>query len=262
MIVRDETSHNLLISQPAHAWISGQLAGQWGANGFTRPGPWDDLCFAVTNHDAGWVHWEMEPALNPNTGLPYDFKNIPIADHFRIWDEGPLKTELVNRYSALLVSRHVTGLSRMHDFSKDPGPIHKRARVFRNKQDELQKRLIGSMVNDSFYHRFISDDLLKTHQKLISVFDYLSLIICMGSISRETINNIPHQSGIAALTIAMGEQNTFVVNPWPFMEPEFNVRCDARQLTGKYTKQADLSLGIREADTVSFKAKLRKDLSL
>ncbi|MEX0779182.1 MAG: DUF3891 family protein [Balneolales bacterium] len=258
MIVRDETAYSLLISQPAHAWISGQLAERWGANGFTRPEPWKDLLHASVNHDAGWVQWEMDPILNKSTGRPYDFKDIPITDHFRIWEEGPLKTELISRYSALLVSRHVTGLSRMHDFNKDPESIQRKADLFYQKQNALQKRLVDSMTNDSFYHQFMVDALLDHHQKLVSIFDYLSLIICMGNSSNEIIKNIPYQEGIAALSIALKNRNTFSIDPWPFIEPEFTVRCDAKQLTDLYTDQKALSLGINKAETVILEVKLIK----
>lgn len=257
MIVRDEASHCLLITQPAHAWISAQIAEHWGGNGFLKPEPWKDVCFAAANHDAGWYSWDMNPALNQSTGLPCDFMNIPAEDHFIIWEAAPEKVGLVSRFAALLVSRHVMGLYRMNDFSKDKESIRQKARTFCNNQKYLQKRLFTSMQNDKSYNRFMNDDHLMKCQSLISVFDYFSLIMCMGNIIRETITNVPHQSGNVSLSVSADDKpNRYIVNPWPFTKKEITLHCDAGIMRGKFSDKSALNEGIRNAEKAVFKAAL------
>lgn len=256
MIVRVEGSQCLLISQPAHAWISGLIASNWGANSFLKPEPWEDMCFAASNHDAGWVEWELEPKLNPASGWPYDFKEMPTKEHFRIWEEAPIKTEITSRYSALLVSLHVMRLSRMHDFANESEPIREKAHAFSKGQDELQRRLTISLNNDNFYSRFLNGKQLKCQQRLMSLFDYLSLIVCMGNIGEETIQNVPHQSGEAELTIIRKNERKFVVDPWPFFKKDINLHCDAKRLSQTYSNPEALTSAIQQAKREVFEVKL------
>ncbi|MEX2641316.1 MAG: DUF3891 family protein [Balneolales bacterium] len=261
MIVAPENDHVRLITQPAHAWISGQIAAQWGANGFLRPEPWSDLCFAAANHDAGWIPWELNPQLNAETGYPYDFRNIPIADHFDIWEASPRRTALTSRYSALLVSHHVAGLFRMHDFTEDPAVLRDKARVFIREQEHLQDGLKQSLISDGFYHRFMEAGDAVTHQRLTSVFDYLSLILCMGSVQDEIIGKVPHASGDIPVSIKKSSEDelTYLMDPWPFHSREVHVHCDARILTSRYSSQQALTDAIQQAGGITFHAKLTKN---
>ena len=115
MIIRDYESASDIVSQPAHAWISAQIALQWGGNGFLRNEPWYDVSLAAFHHDSGWLQWETQPQLNKETGRPYDFKSVPIEEHIKIWEKSANFIGLSSRYARLLVSRHVVGLSNMHD---------------------------------------------------------------------------------------------------------------------------------------------------
>ena len=66
MVIREQNDHRLLITQPAHAWISGQIAENWGCYGFIRSEPWKGLCFAAAHHDDGWINHDIRPKLNPD----------------------------------------------------------------------------------------------------------------------------------------------------------------------------------------------------
>src|SRR5450432_2674780 len=63
----------LAISQPAHAWISGQLLRAWNRN-FAEP-----LLIAAEQHDIGWMDWETAPSFNAATGRPHLFREIGAA---------------------------------------------------------------------------------------------------------------------------------------------------------------------------------------
>ena len=62
MMFRVEAERVLAISQPAHAWISGQLTREW-------VGPASEpLCLAAEQHDIAWLDWEAAPSFDPATG--------------------------------------------------------------------------------------------------------------------------------------------------------------------------------------------------
>ena len=59
------------------AWVSGELARAWGNEEFGQFVPPKELCLAAEQHDIGWLLWEQAPTLNPETGYPYRFTELP-----------------------------------------------------------------------------------------------------------------------------------------------------------------------------------------
>ena len=67
MLVRDDSRGAIVIGQPSHAWISGQLARCWGNERFGAVEPFEEVCLAAEQHDIGMAMWDLE--LSP-TGSP------------------------------------------------------------------------------------------------------------------------------------------------------------------------------------------------
>ena len=191
MVIREQNDCRLLVTQPAHAWISGQLAENWGGYGFPRPGPWKEQCFAAARHDDGWASRDSHPQLNSETGGPYDFKTIPISDHMAIWEQSVALAGHTSRYAALLVLQHISSLFSMHDFTGEPEDIKQKAGQFEKRQQHLQERLIADLAKDDFYRDFIQDRNLDRHRRLLSAFDYLSLFLIIGESQETRLSNIP-----------------------------------------------------------------------
>jgi uncharacterized protein DUF3891 len=91
------------ISQPSHSWLSGQLARAWGNQQFHRFEPFEPICLAAEQHDVGFLQWEREPVLDPETGLPYNFDSLPEPMHFDLWAGGISQLRPVCWYSALIL---------------------------------------------------------------------------------------------------------------------------------------------------------------
>jgi len=66
MLYREGTQGRIAITQPAHAWLSGQLARAWGNERFGDVVPWEEVCLGAEQHDVGHTAWEQAPALNPD----------------------------------------------------------------------------------------------------------------------------------------------------------------------------------------------------
>src|SRR2546429_8619389 len=77
MLHREDETGLILIGQPAHAWVSGQLARAWGNERFGRFEPWEEVCLAAEQHDIGMAAWDAAPELNEASGLPYSFRELP-----------------------------------------------------------------------------------------------------------------------------------------------------------------------------------------
>ena len=117
MLIRQDSRGAIVIGQPSHAWISGQLARRWGNTRFGSVEPFEEVCLAAEQHDIGMAMWDLEPARNPESGLPASFLQMAIPDHIALWTAAPRRLLRQSRYAALLVSLHGTRLYAHRDVS-------------------------------------------------------------------------------------------------------------------------------------------------
>ena len=118
MLVRSDDRGTLVIGQPSHAWVSGQLARAWGGGHFGRPEPHEEVCLAAEQHDIGMAQWDLAPERNPQTGLPRSFTQMPIGVHLALWDGAAERLVRQSRYAALLVSMHGMRLYQQRDLDR------------------------------------------------------------------------------------------------------------------------------------------------
>ena len=101
MLFRNDPTGVVAISQPTHAWISGQLLRAW--NG-ALPEP---LLLAAEQHDIGWLDWEMDPSFDASAGRPHLFRDIGASLHVPMWIRGVDRAlGAWGTHVALLISRH------------------------------------------------------------------------------------------------------------------------------------------------------------
>jgi Protein of unknown function (DUF3891) len=96
------------VTQTAHSALTGHLANAWVARAEL---PWDALLTAAAIHDLGWGRWELTPQINPDTGWPYQFYEVPDLEYAEIWARGTDEAASFGRLVGLLVSRHFTRLA-------------------------------------------------------------------------------------------------------------------------------------------------------
>lgn len=103
MIRRDDGENWLLIEQTEHARLAAEIAAAWG-NGVVSPLPVRDLLIpAIRHHDDGWQDWAVAPGIDPGTGKPRNFTEMPMAVSTALWNKsigicregfGPLVTAI------------------------------------------------------------------------------------------------------------------------------------------------------------------------
>lgn len=219
MIVNQLTSGAVrMIRQPEHARISGVLARHWGNDRFIMPDPSGLLITAASLHDIGWMMWEKNPALNPETGFPYNFMNMPFADHIRIWENGVRLAESVNIFIALMVSRHNLGLLGYTNTEELPEEDAALAFRFRSEQNQKQNEWIARLKADPETVPWVQEENPEVCSSHLSVWDYLSLWACMNL--DETIKEETIRAGAFKFDISIRSER-IVMNPWPFSASEF-----------------------------------------
>ena len=205
MLLRPDGDDVIAIGQPAHAWLSGQLARAW-----REPfEPWEEVCLAAEQHDAGMAAWERRPTLNPDTGLPRSFMELTLDEHLEIWWSAAPLVLSQSRYAALLVSMHGTALYERRDLSRLTPHEVERVEAFLAGQRGLQERLLADLRADPRTAAAAADDVVRRNQRLVWRWDSLSLGLLLDWSSLE-------------------------LDPWPFRDDRVTLRCEGRRLTGRF----------------------------
>lgn len=244
MLLRKQAEGVIAVSQPAHAWVAGQLARNWRGTDFV--GVKEEVCLAAEQHDVGFLGWEQSPTLNPSTGLPHTFLEMPRGIHLEVWTRGIQQMLQFGRYPALLVSRHFTGLVHRNGLSGTPEE-ERLLKEFLERQEEFQTSLETSLANDFYYGEFSTEEILLHHQQLVSLWDWVSLLLCHGLEQPQVIPWSAWKKGGVELKLTPLEQEgaRVKVEPWPFAARSVELVCEGRHLLRSYTDENEMREGLR-----------------
>lgn len=258
MLHRETDTGYLAISQPAHAWVSQQLASVWGNEQFGELSPREDVILAAGQHDIGWLEWELAPALNPETGRPQTFMQISTSDHLDIWTPAGPAAIVYGPYVALLVSMHGTRLYQHHDFTRDSEEEAARARKFIEDGPAFEQSLIAQMASTPRYAAHINPKTVARNSLLVAAWDRISLFLCGGSGKPFDAPDVPaaHDSISIHFTPDASKSDVLRVDPWPFSVAEVSLTCPAREMTGQFSTEADMQNALTNAPWVTLEMTL------
>lgn len=255
MLLRRDQRGVLAIGQPAHAWVSGQLARAWGNELFGAVEPWEEVCLAAEQHDVGMAAWDLEPSFNPDTGLPHAFTEMPIAAHMELWRTGPRRLVRQCRLAALLVSMHGMRLYELRDLARMP-PVEARAvREFIVDQRRLQDELTAALLADPATRANVEPARLKRSSDLLWTWDYLSLALCLGW-APCVAKDVPSASGALEVTLTP-DGDTTRLEPWPFSSGAVTVRTEGQRLAPRHRDEAELRAALADAPWETLEMTLR-----
>ncbi|MBN2506176.1 MAG: DUF3891 family protein [Verrucomicrobia bacterium] len=262
MVHRDDPGGLIAISQPAHAWVAGQLARHWGNAVFGEVAPREEVCLAAELHDIGFLEWERAPTLDADTGRPHHFMNMPTRPHLALWAQGVQHLLSFSRYVALMGSRHVTYLCRHKKPSHNPRDAQA-VEDFLDQQQALQSELLSELAEDPAYGGHTTPEALERNTRLIATWDWVSLQLCLGLPAGRamTVTQVPAVQGPTTLQLQPAAHNPLhiTVRPWPFRTGDVPLVCDGRRLPGTFGNEALLRAGMRRAPTTTLRITLRPD---
>jgi hypothetical protein len=242
MLIRRVQDEVLLVSQPAHSWVSGQLARAWATSEDDPMEPFEDVCLAAEQHDIGWLQWEASPTLNPETGLPFAFREMPRKMHLQIWGRARRYAMIYGRYPALLISMHGTGLFERFG-PGDDAPANEKLQVdtFLRRERAAQQWLIESLGEDPTYQPYVDPDVLERNRNLMSLWDGFSLMIC-GGVDEDGVTMGEY------LLSPSPESDAIEISPWPFRDDTVTVSFESRRLSETFDEQTRLHAALNEAE--------------
>ncbi len=178
--------------------------------------------------------WDLEPDLDPATGLPVSFVDMPIEVHLRLWGEAPRRLLAQSRYAALLVSMHGTRLYERRDLSALAPERVRDVRAYLTEQRELQGQLRQSLG--------VHPTEIARNSDLIWTWDSLSLAVCLDWAPFQT-PGVPSAGEPVAIQLQPAGERTVAFDPWPFAHDRVTVHADARRLPDRY----DSAVALRDA---------------
>ncbi len=231
MIVRKlPTGEMLLIPQTEHSRLVGQFAAHWGNARFATPKPYESVVRAATFHDFGWLRYETAPLFDAEGGETPGFRDVP-TDGARLEEYGWCPEWLLagDRYAALIVSMHRTGLWRSR-YGTIKHPTYYRSptlkpdvQAFAERSEAQQKRERASFDETEIW----------TNYRLLQVWDLLGLYFCCADPVEDYIEPCPTAYGDDAgvrITLTPAGDRRVALEPFPFAERPCRVQVVAKRL--------------------------------
>jgi hypothetical protein len=261
MLYREDPQGRIAITQPMHALVSGQLARAWGNAHFGEVTPWEEVCLGAEQHDVGHTVWEQVPRLNPQTGLPYSFLEMPRHWHLQLWSSAPRLVLPQGRYAALLVSLHGTVLYEHYDATKDPPETVQAVQNYLAQERTFQEALLSNLRADAYYGPYASEQVVARNRRLVQVWDALSLFICYGRLQRRTLQHVPTATSATTMTLTPRDDDptTLIVAPWPFRRERVHLVYEGRRLTTTFSDEAIMRQALEQAAWITVQTTLLPD---
>jgi Protein of unknown function (DUF3891) len=258
MLLRRDEQGVIAIGQASHAWISGQLARAWGNARFGAVEPWEEVCLAAEQHDIGMAAWDLEPTLNPDTGLPHSFMEMALPTHVELWTGAPLRLISQSRYAALLVSMHGARLYERRDLTRLSDEDAQRVRDYLSGQRRLQEELLAQLADDPSTRRWTATAVVKRNSDLIWTWDLLSLALCLDW-APHTAKRVPTAAAEPTdIALTAPAPATMALDPWPFAAETLRVHCDGIRLSGPYQSSAEFQAALANAPRATANFELRR----
>jgi hypothetical protein len=262
MLFRNDGTDVIAISQPTHCWLSGQLARNWGNDGFAVPLPYEEACLGAELHDIGWLSWEAAPTLDPGTGRPHDFRAVDARTHTELWTSGVRLALAFGRYPALLVSLHANTIYGAYfNFAKASPEDARLVRAFLAEQQAFQERTIESLAGEPRYQETAAPAAIERNRLLVAATDWMSLEICWGVTEEARVPRTPsvgEQEVDLHLRAPRRDPADLIVDPWPFSADSVEVMCEGRRLHGRFSDEPAMRQALAAPDArVAITARLR-----
>jgi hypothetical protein len=106
MIVRDDGDSFVLITQPDHARLAGDIVAAMRTEPVLDTPARGTVLFATREHDNGWFEVDAEPTIDEATGRPCDFIAGPAHVKHELWPRGIRRAARSDPRAGALIAQH------------------------------------------------------------------------------------------------------------------------------------------------------------
>ena len=200
MIVLDEGDRLRLVTQPDHAAFAADLLSLFRLPGLVDNPRRADLLRAVRLHDNGWRELDAAPPVQPASGLPHTFLDLPKPLRLEVWRRGTDRYVDSDPYTALLTTQHALTLFA--------------AEVDTDDWRELLARLAGRR-EELLIRCGLDAAALAADYAFLDLADRLSLVVCNGwrqPFVRHGLSARLGEEGLALSPFPLAGATTFAVS--------------------------------------------------
>jgi hypothetical protein len=220
MIVRDEGSTFLLITQPDHAQLAEQLVAAIRTEAPLAGAHRRAILLAAREHDNGWIEVDAEPTIDPATGRPSDFVIGPSEVKHELWPRGITRVGRSDARAGALVAEHALTVYSYRRHERGWASFFRTITALR---DALLER-IGAAAG-------AAREAFDAEYRSVRLGDSFSLQFCSGW--AEPHATLDYQASM--------DGSTLVVTPDPFGGAVIPVRAIGRRIPARrYRNDADL----------------------
>lgn len=278
MLVTKRQDGITCVMQYDHGTLAGELAERWGNDRFAPVAERfrSALVTAAAHHDDGWRELDDAPVWNAEAGRPAHFLEVPRERTIPAYGRGVDSVYARDPLAGALVGAHWTGLfSGRWGLQSGSGPAGDplTQQVVAEQERRRQETLREVWGFEGLRSEFEAD---AWHAyEVLQALDVISLALSLVNPSAPTAAEAEPQLLTATLfpveqppgrrilpsvpTAPLGEHLdlTFAVtgpgratiDPWPFGEPELELRLPSRLLAGDGRSEAEGATEFREAPT-------------
>lgn len=164
MIVTRQMGGLRLVTQPDHAHFAAELLSLWREPDLVEHPRRRLLLQAIREHDNGWREADAAPRVDPATGAPYGFLDLPSEHRLEIWHRGIHRFVEEAPYIALMIAEHA------------------RALLGAREGDEPQRQLLEALEElrpDLLARAALTDQEAAADYRWLELADTLSLAVCV-----------------------------------------------------------------------------------
>ncbi len=227
MIVRRDGDRLRLVTQPDHAAFAADLIALFRLPELVDHPRRAALLRAVRLHDNGWRELDAAPPVDPASGLPHTFIDLPRPLRLEVWERGTARYVDSDPYTALLTTEHA--LTLFAGEAATDGWRELLARLADRRGELLARCGLGA------------DDLAADY-RFLDLADRLSLAVC---------NGWSEPFARHGFTARLGDEG-LALSPFPLAgATTFEVQCRWVD-TRRYAGDGELAVALAGARWTSF----------
>ncbi len=204
----------------------------------------DELLWAIEHHDDGWSEWEQTPDVDPETGRPRSFTEMPLDEGLAIWSRSINAAAQHGPLAGYVVAGHFCALLRRFNAAwKDDSEATQWAHRFLATYDVMRDGCLRDWLARSGEH---TAQLAVKALAQLQLFDALSLWFCCHQ--RPEPEDFSTTSG-AVVRFALAdspkndERQLVEIRPWPLSVETLNLEIAGRRVPVRhYQDRSELAV--------------------
>jgi hypothetical protein len=181
--------------------------------------------------------------------------------HLRLWSSAVRLVLPQGRYAVLLVSLHGTGLYERYNTTKDTPETVRAVQEYLAQEHAFQEEVLANLRDDPHYAPYAVEKAVARNQRLVQVWDALSLAMCFGNWRTRSVQQVPTATQVTTLTLTAsdGDPMQLIIAPWPFRREQVTLVYEGRFLAETFSSEAVMREALKRAPWVTLQTILLPD---